>query len=356
MLLNPSIIFLDEPTSGLDSFQALSVVQTLKGLSTSQRLVMMVIHQPRSSIFDLLDTLYLMTNGQVMYHGEASMVLQYFSSLGFTMKKHYNPADFILDVLSPDTRSTQADDESKQKFEIFSNAWKHSVLQLNVQGISVEVEKESEYLISSSCTLRKIFPVSKFLFWRSLSRLWRDSSKLSIRLAIPTVFGVLLGTMYASPSNSQEYIHNTIGLLFIVSYVQGLVALLSVVNVLPREIHIVNQERADGAYNAETFFIPKFCSELLLNFIPSIPFCCSVYWIAGLRTTRFIYFFLILMLLSASSISLGLGISSVTRNVEIAKALGVLIMVISLLFAGFYSTCFPLFFQLKLHLALIVRC
>jgi ABC-type multidrug transport system ATPase subunit len=51
LLSNPSLIFLDEPTSGLDSFQAESVVATLKALANQGRLVMCSIHQPKSSVF-----------------------------------------------------------------------------------------------------------------------------------------------------------------------------------------------------------------------------------------------------------------------------------------------------------------
>ncbi len=51
LLSNPSVIFLDEPTSGLDSFQADSVVSTLKMLAEQGTMVISSIHQPRSSIF-----------------------------------------------------------------------------------------------------------------------------------------------------------------------------------------------------------------------------------------------------------------------------------------------------------------
>jgi len=42
-----------EPTSGLDSFQAQSVVSALKTLAGEGRTIVTVIHQPRSSIFQV---------------------------------------------------------------------------------------------------------------------------------------------------------------------------------------------------------------------------------------------------------------------------------------------------------------
>lgn len=50
-----------EPTSGLDSFQAQSVVSALKALAGDGRTIITVIHQPRSSIFQVRGT----CNGQL---------------------------------------------------------------------------------------------------------------------------------------------------------------------------------------------------------------------------------------------------------------------------------------------------
>ena len=47
IITSPDIIFVDEPTSGLDSFQALAVMETLKAIAQSGKIVISVIHQPR---------------------------------------------------------------------------------------------------------------------------------------------------------------------------------------------------------------------------------------------------------------------------------------------------------------------
>jgi ABC-type multidrug transport system ATPase subunit len=55
LITDPSVLFLDEPTSGLDSFQAQAVMEAMKNMTTCGRLVISVIHQPRSSIYDMFD-------------------------------------------------------------------------------------------------------------------------------------------------------------------------------------------------------------------------------------------------------------------------------------------------------------
>ena len=69
-LSDPAVLFLDEPTSGLDAFQANSVMESMKALAKNGRLVISVIHQPRSSIYEMFDRLLLLSCGRVMFLGK----------------------------------------------------------------------------------------------------------------------------------------------------------------------------------------------------------------------------------------------------------------------------------------------
>ena len=60
----------------------------LHSLSKEGRLIIMSIHQPRYSIFRLFDYLTLLSKGEIIYHGEASKALSYFSS---DLRKYHYP-------------------------------------------------------------------------------------------------------------------------------------------------------------------------------------------------------------------------------------------------------------------------
>ena len=70
--------------------------------------------------------------------------------------------------------------------------------------------------------------------------------------------------------------------------------------------------------------------------IPSIIFCCIVYWLVGLNPDRFGEFVGISMLTTLVAISLGLAVSAFAPSVEAASAIGPPLMVIGILFGGFY--------------------
>lgn len=70
----PMAIFLDEPTSGLDANAASSIMRTLKAIARLGISVIVIIHQPRMEIFEMLDDLILLANGQIIYEGPESGV------------------------------------------------------------------------------------------------------------------------------------------------------------------------------------------------------------------------------------------------------------------------------------------
>ena len=85
LLSKPKLLIADEPTSGLDSYQALSVVSKIKKTVVERGIVgVATLHQPRNSIYALIDDLLLLApGGQVVYHGPREDVLSYFSSSDF---------------------------------------------------------------------------------------------------------------------------------------------------------------------------------------------------------------------------------------------------------------------------------
>ncbi|KAM0010814.1 putative ABC transporter, AAA+ ATPase domain, P-loop containing nucleoside triphosphate hydrolase [Helianthus debilis subsp. tardiflorus] len=98
MLINPSLLFLDEPTSGLDSTTAQRIVSTLWELARGGRTLVMTIHQPSSKIFYMFHKVLLLSEGNPLFFGKGSEVMDYFESIGFSPSVAMNPSDFLLDL------------------------------------------------------------------------------------------------------------------------------------------------------------------------------------------------------------------------------------------------------------------
>lgn len=78
LLNDPPILFCDEITTGLDSYSAAHIVNTLKVIAQTGKIVICTIHQPASGVFGKLDEVILMSNGRLAYQGPIAMVNQMF--------------------------------------------------------------------------------------------------------------------------------------------------------------------------------------------------------------------------------------------------------------------------------------
>lgn len=75
ILRGPVMVLLDEPTSGLDSTKSLQVVETMKQMAELGRTVVASVHQPRSAIWQMFDNVIILSEGRVMYQGEAKKLV-----------------------------------------------------------------------------------------------------------------------------------------------------------------------------------------------------------------------------------------------------------------------------------------
>ncbi|KAF7560616.1 hypothetical protein G7046_g3524 [Stylonectria norvegica] len=100
----PMAIFLDEPTSGLDATAASSIMRTLKAIARLGISIIVIIHQPRSEIWELFDKLILLGNGQTIYEGAQRDVQHHFESIGFHFPDHCNNGDVVTDIVTGNGR------------------------------------------------------------------------------------------------------------------------------------------------------------------------------------------------------------------------------------------------------------
>jgi len=92
---------LDEPTSGLDATGSLMLVKQLSKMAELGMTIIMVIHQPRYSLFTHIDDVLLLgKGGRTAYIGPTTGAKGYFQELGFSMPPNENPADWMMDVMS----------------------------------------------------------------------------------------------------------------------------------------------------------------------------------------------------------------------------------------------------------------
>mmetsp|Transcript_19821 Transcript_19821/g.17547 ORF Transcript_19821/g.17547 Transcript_19821/m.17547 type:complete len:739 (+) Transcript_19821:88-2304(+) len=342
MIQDPSVLFLDEPTSGLDSFQALNVMETLKILCMSGVTVIVSVHQPRSSIYKLFDQLILLAEGRVAYSGEAGeTVVSYFSKLGLHAPSYFNPGDYFLDIISEDNRSITQESKSKKRVEFILTSFDQHELKRQESEINFGGDVSSlmgagmahDGVTSSICEQFMI------LATRNSRQIIRDKFTLGMRVFMSMFFALFLSALWGGMGKTDEAdIQNRNGILFFIAINQSFGGMISTLQVFIVEKTIVMRERQAHCYYLWIYYFTKLTTQLPVDVIVPCIFASIVYWIVGLNPDpiAFLIFLLLTVLISLSAVGLGFAVGSCAPNIDAGNAMAPLLMVLTILFGGFY--------------------
>lgn len=278
LLTDPAVLFLDEPTSGLDAFQSQAVMEVLKNLALKGRLVVSVIHQPRSSIYSMFDQLLMLSEGHSMYFGPAHLAVGYFGQIGFTCPEHFNPADYFLDLLSPDSRSEDLETETRQRIRLLSDHFQTHTAPIELHTKSTAAEEfVSIQTIGGEADLQRTVRSFLLLCWRSWTEQARNLPVIFVKFFSSLFFALVIGGIFSGTGYDQIGIQNRRGVLYFNMINQGFAALTAVLATFPDEKVVINRERAGNSYTMLAYCMAKIFVEMPLNLLPVVVYCVIIH-------------------------------------------------------------------------------
>ncbi|KAI1345386.1 hypothetical protein F5Y01DRAFT_323494 [Xylaria sp. FL0043] len=289
----PMAIFLDEPTSGLDATSASSIMRTLKAIARLGISVIVIIHQPRMEIFEMLDELILLANGQIIYEGGEDGVQQFFENVGFRFPEHANTGDVITDIITGNGRTyKKAGDISK---EALINHWTNS-------RQNAEIKTRHESLQPDRASIAKTTTIHRELLKRRGAPRWKQGW-LCLRRAVLQQWRTNRSTYISIATDIQSV--PEVALLPAIAI--GLVSGAPGVKVFSEEMLLYRRE-AEAGHSRNAYFLAKnlsvvpcmvfaclhFSTLILVLSVPIIPWSYAF-------ITNLIYFYCIYGLASAMS-------------------------------------------------------
>jgi ABC-type multidrug transport system ATPase subunit len=358
LVTSPHILYLDEPTSGLDSASAFSVMKCIVDLSKQGRTIVFSIHQPRSNIFAQFDELILMRSGRIAYAGRAEDAVPYFAQLGHKCPPNFNPADFLIDVLTQSQanqlfnfkpvnepsvirspinfekseRTTDYDTLEKDNESETTILYQNDGLQLKNDGIGqVYQGKVIRYATSFYSQLLTLSS-------RAFKNFYRNFYLMPAHFLSALAMGILLGLIYYQLGNNIAACQNRMGSIFFMCCILAFGAMSSL-ELFITERSIFVRERANGYYYPSAYFISKTLFDIIpLRIFPPIIMGATAYYLIGLRHTsvsHFFWFILIIILFNVVSGALCIAIGAIAPSVASANVMATLFILASALYGGF---------------------
>lgn len=344
LINNPPIMFLDEPTSGLDSTSSKQCIALLKQLAQEGRTIICTIHQPSAILFNMLDHLYVIAEGNCVYTGSTHNLVPYLNNIGLHCPKHYEPADFLMEICNGDYGS-----HISKLVELIENGrsdvWRSTkTLYLN---------KSKEFVTSQQMTRRlysfemefKHTPYYAANFWRQLCilikrnaiRLLRDRVFALLRIVMHCAIALIIGTLYFKIGQDAAYVLDNFNLSYYNIMFLVYSAFSSTMIMIPLELPILKREHFNRWYKLRSYYLAGKLADFLVQLIATFVYTIIVYYMSGQlpESRRFGLYMLMCFIASLVGQTAGLIIGSALK-VQDSVIFGPFAIMPFLLLSGFF--------------------
>lgn len=329
LINDPDIIFLDEPTSGLDSYNAFNVMNLLKKLTNLNKTVITILHQPTSEVFESIDHLIILNDGDICYCNKRNLVIPRLQKINLECPIYTNPADFLFRKILSNERN----------FQLFKQNKIHYLLPPEVNNHRKKMNNTGNSFIYET----------KILLERNIRELFRDRISFKFKIIQAIFLSMFLSLIFFKLDYSQTSIQNRIGITFYLSINTFMSSVYGTLHTFFHKKTIFFREYQSRWYNFNSYFISKIIADMPLNLIISILMTSIIYFWVGLQNNADKYFtFLGIIIMSTSCGNiLGTFISSLFDYFYIAMIFVPTIMMPMLLFSGFFvnNETIPVYFD-----------
>ncbi|KAM3238608.1 ABC transporter G family member 25 [Capsicum chinense] len=348
MLINPSLLILDEPTSGLDATAAYRLVSTLGSLAQKGKTIITSVHQPSSRVFQMFNSVLVLSEGRCLYFGKGNESMNYFESVGFSPSFPMNPADFLLDLANGVCQFDGVSEKEKPNVKQTLGSTYNKSLAPKVKAACLDtidtVPKEVLHTGTYSCSSSKRtctnyvsdwFNQFSILLQRGLKERKHETFNY-LRVFQVIAASLLAGSMWWH--SDYRDIQDRLGLLFFISIFWGVFPSFNAVFAFPQERAIFVKERASGMYTLSSYFMARIVGDLPMDLILPTFFLIITYWMAGLKPQLLAFLLTLLVLLGYVVVSQGFGLAfgAIIMDAKQASTVITVMMLAFVLTGGFY--------------------
>eukprot|EP00814_Leptocylindrus_danicus_P009669 CAMPEP_0116011248 /NCGR_PEP_ID=MMETSP0321-20121206/4461_1 /TAXON_ID=163516 /ORGANISM="Leptocylindrus danicus var. danicus, Strain B650" /LENGTH=748 /DNA_ID=CAMNT_0003480457 /DNA_START=81 /DNA_END=2327 /DNA_ORIENTATION=- len=338
LITTPKLLLADEPTTGLDSNQAAKVMALISKVSKEKMIpTICTLHQPRTSIWQMLDSFILLApGGRVCYVGMRKDAREYFSKLGYKCPSEMNPAEFFIDLVSIDTEDPEQASIDNKRIDYltykFTEHSQHLKRKTASSWAPPRPRKRTVLSDTRSSKTKNMGAAKRFanLLMRSWRQNIRDVRLNILRLTASVGQSFLFAQIFKTVSKgipTGKSVADRTALLSFGVINMCMLALMKAMELFSREKDVVTRERMRQQYTGVEYLLSKIIAEFPLDAVFATLFAATLKWKTGLRCSLQVLCSTF-SLMTVAGASLGYAIGSISPNADAAKATGFPIMII----------------------------
>ena len=282
LVVRPSIVFLDEVTSGLDSHSASTVMSVCKRVAESGAAVVMVIHQPDSKSFSILDHLILVNDGQFMYSGSAGMVPDFFAEHGYKIPEYYNPAQWIVEVAATEDHCVL----KEKGFYAESSAKAKAPTRTIRSMTSNRYNRNSIFQVVAINDRISLWREFRVIFARDCLVYYRSNKLKPLRLGMTLVAAGLYSLFFAGVGRDSLDDENSflshVGTVFVIVYSAGQALPLGLLDAVDQAPVFIREFRTDH-YSVFSYCLSKFAIDLMDGCLMTVALTVIPFYAMGMH-------------------------------------------------------------------------
>jgi ATP-binding cassette subfamily G (WHITE) protein 2 len=296
MVAQKTLLFLDEPTSGLDASTAENFMKLVKKFAVKKNhTILCVIHQPRNSIYRMLDRVLVLTgHGRPLYTG-APANSELFVTDAVKVQRPLNDSvsDWLLDLthqLEKDVLVECAQLDAAKNIALLGETFVEEASgddELEYTFENAYHSKEEAQLVSDIVIgiPKKWFRGFWYCFRRSLTHRLRNPFVILLNYGLSTGICAIIGAIFTDVGNTYFSFLTTYLVCCLIPFIMSLFCLTDF-EMQKMERVAFQLERATGYYIPSSFCFGTLVAELLtMRILPPVFGGMLIYAMSGLSTT-----------------------------------------------------------------------
>lgn len=326
LLTKPSLFFLDEATSGLDPGTESQMMKLLRRLADQGRTILLITHATKNVMMcDLV--VFLAKGGRIAYFGPPEAALTYFGVSDFD--EIYSKVESELSPEEWQSRYRQS-----PQYQQYVVNRQRSFEQLDSEDLRLRPQQQQP-----GSGLKRISAWQQFLILsqRNLATLFRDRASLVLMLALAPILGLL--DFVTWQRNLFDIRDGNAGqaltMLFVTALIAVMVGSLATMREIVKEVEIYRRERMIGLQIAP-YILSKVWIGVLLALYQAAVFLLAKKLAVDIPggSQVLLSMYVTLVLTTIVGMVMGLLVSALSPNQNMAPLLTILFLVPQITFGG----------------------